>query len=133
MQVQDQQLPALSEDNGVDNSKYEWKYVSKEIRWVYSLKDKLPTDVYQVEKPVDPRSYDSESDIHVASQMFERIDTDQNRQAGFEAPPTGTKAPPSSGSQVNKIKVAPFLSLIFCVLNILKTVVPVCSVPHKTR
>ena len=99
MQVQDE-LPASSEDDGV---KYKWKYVSKEIGWVYSLKDEPTTDAHQGEKLVDPDQHDGESVIHVASQTFERIDTDQNQQAGFEDPPPGTKAPPSSGSQVNNL------------------------------
>ena len=71
---------------------------------MYALKDKPPTDAHQDEKPVEPDqqgSHNSESGIHMASQTFERIDTDQIQQAGFEAPPTGTMAPPSSISQVN--------------------------------
>ena len=95
------ELPALSQDDGVDK-KYKWKYVSKEIMWMYSLNDKPSTDAHQVEKLVESdqqRSHDGESGIHVASQTFERIDTDQNQQAGFKALPTSTKAPLSSDSQ----------------------------------
>ena len=40
-------LPALSEDDVIDKSLYTWVYVSKEIGWVYTLRDPPPTDAPQ--------------------------------------------------------------------------------------
>jgi hypothetical protein len=162
------ELPALSEDDEFDESMYEWVYVSKELGWVRSLREQLPTpDAHQpdstqpqlptqgqddqFDKPADNSEWKMEgeggmrsdyqkqpeqpprdevdhleipktdpnltsfsertpndanqgenSGISVASQTLERIDVDadQNQQAGNDAPPTATKAPPtSSGSQ----------------------------------
>ena len=69
-----------------------------------------PTDAHQGEKSVDADQqgrHDGESDIHVASQTFERFDIDQNQRASnehtnththklFETPPPTATPPPNA-------------------------------------